>query len=45
MRWLIASPQCMQLNGHESEQTLEDSEEQRSLMCCTLWGLKDSDTT
>ena len=29
----------------EFEQTLGDSEEQRSLVCCSLWGLKESDTT
>ena len=33
------------LNGHEFEQTLEDSEEQGSLACCSPWGLKESDTT
>ena len=27
----------LQLNGHESEQTLGDSEGQGSLMCCNLW--------
>ena len=25
------------LNGHEFEQALGDSEEQRSLVCCSLW--------
>ena len=34
-----------QLNVHESEQTPEDSEEQDSLACCSLWGHKESDTT
>ena len=29
------------LNGHESEQTLGDSEGQGSLVCCNLWGLKE----
>ena len=33
------------LNGHEFEQILGDSEEQRSLVCCSLCGLKESDTT
>ena len=33
------------LNGHESEQTLGDSEGQRSLACCSPWGCKESDTT
>ena len=27
-----------QLNGHESEQTLGESEGQRSLVCCSPWG-------
>ena len=27
-----------QLNGHEFEQTLGDSEGQRSLACCSSWG-------
>ena len=26
------------LNGHKSEQTLGDSEEQRGLACCSPWG-------
>ena len=34
-----------QLNGHEFEQTLEDSEGQGSLACCRTWGLKQQDTT
>ena len=34
-----------QLNRHEFEQTPEDSEEQGSLECCSLWGHKESDTT
>ena len=33
------------LNGHEFEQTLGDSEGQRSLACCSPWGCKESDTT
>ena len=33
------------LNGHEFEQALRDSEEQRSLVCCSLWGHKESDMT
>ena len=33
------------LNGHEFEQTLKDSEEQRSLACCSPWGCKELDTT
>ena len=34
-----------QLNGHETEQTLEDSEGQGSLACCCPWGCKESDMT
>ena len=33
------------LNGHEFEQTLGDSEEQGSLVCCSPWGLKELDKT
>ena len=33
------------LNGHESEQTLGDSEEQGSLMSYSSRGNKESDTT
>ena len=32
-----------QLNGHEFEQTPGDRERQKSLACCSPWGLKDSD--
>ena len=39
MRWHY------QLNGHEFEQTLGDSEGQGSLACCNLWGRKVSDVT
>ena len=34
-----------QLNGHELEQTLGDSEGQGSLACCSPWGHKELDTT
>ena len=34
-----------QLNGHEFEQTPEDGEGQGSLVCCSSWGFKESDTT
>ena len=34
-----------QLNGHEFEQTVEDSEGQRSLVCCSLWDGEESDMT
>ena len=42
MRWLDGITDS---NGHEFEQSLEDSEGQRSLACCSPWGLKESDTT
>ena len=34
-----------QLNGHEFEQALGDNEGQKSLVCCSPWGHKESDTT
>ena len=33
------------LNRHEFEQTPGDSEGQEILVCCSPWGLKESDTT
>ena len=33
------------LDGHEFEQTLGDNEGQGSLVCCSPWGCKESDTT
>ena len=33
------------LNGHEFEQTLRDGEGQESLVCCSPWGHRESDTT
>jgi len=33
------------LNGHQSEQTLGDSEGQGRLVCCSPWGRKVSDMT
>ena len=33
------------LNGHEFEQTLGDGERQENLVCCSLWGCKESDMT
>ena len=33
------------LNKHEWEQTLGDSDGQGSLACCSPWGLKVSDVT
>ena len=33
------------LNGHESEQAVEDDEGQESLVCCSPWGHKVLDTT
>ena len=32
-------------NGHELEQTPDDSEGQGSLVCCSPWGHKESDMT
>ena len=34
-----------QFNGHESQQTLGDSEGHGSLVCCNPWGHKKLDTT
>ena len=34
-----------QVNGHEFEQTLGDTGGQRRLVCSSLWGPKESDTT
>ena len=34
-----------QLSGHEFEQTPGDGDAQESLVCCSLWGHKESDTT
>ena len=34
-----------QLNGHEFEQALGVGDEQGSLVYCSLWGGKESDTT
>ena len=34
-----------QLIGHEFEQAPGDGEGQGSLVCCSTWGCKDSDTT
>ena len=31
-------------NGYEFEQTLGDGEGQGSLVCCSSWGRKESDT-
>ena len=33
------------LNGYEFEQTLGDRDGQRSLVCCSPWGCKESGTT
>ena len=33
------------LNAHEFEQTQRDNEGQGSLVCCSPWGHKESDTT
>ena len=41
MRWIGWH---YQINGHEFEQTLGDSEGERSLACCSPWGRKELDT-
>ena len=33
------------LTGHESEQTLRDSEGQGSLACCSSWSCRELDMT
>ena len=33
------------LNGHEFEQTQGNGNGQGSLVCCSPWGCKESDTT
>ena len=33
----------VKLNGHEFEQVPGNGEGQRSLACCSPWGLKESD--
>ena len=33
------------LDGHESEQALGVGDGQESLVCCSPWGRKESDTT
>ena len=35
----------LQLNGHEFQQTVGDSEGQGSLAHCSPWGLEELDTT
>ena len=42
---LLQSSLLHRLSGHESEQTPGDSEGQGSLVCCSLWGHKESDMT
>ena len=34
-----------QADGHEFEQSLGVDDEQGSLLCCSPWGHKESDTT
>ena len=34
-----------QLNGHEFDQSSRDNEGQGSLVCCSPWDPKESDTT
>ena len=35
----------MPLNGHEMEKAAGDGEGKGSLVCCSPWGLKESDKT
>ena len=35
----------LQLNRHESEESLGDNEGQGNLACCSLWGHEESDMT
>ena len=42
---LVTDQQYITDSGHEFEQTLGDSEGQGSLVCCSPWGLRESDTT
>ena len=42
MRWLDG---ITGLNGHEFEQRLGVGDGQGSLVCCSLWCRKESDTT
>ena len=41
MRWLDG---IIDSKGHKSEQTLGDCEGQGSLVCCSPWSHKESDT-
>ena len=42
MRWLDG---ITDINEHEFEQAPEFGDEQGSLVCCSPWGHKESDTT
>ena len=44
MRWLSSISNTMH-SGHESEQTLGDSEAQGNLVCYSPWSLEESDIT
>ena len=41
---MVTEDETDPLNGHESEQTPGDSEDQGRLACCSPWGHKESDT-
>ena len=45
MRWFDASLMVHWFSGHEFEQTLRNGEGQRSLVCCSPWGCRESDRT
>ena len=42
---MVTEDEMDPLNGHESEQTPGDSEDQGGLACCSPWGHKESDLT
>ena len=45
MRWLDGITRLMSIiNGHVFEQTLGGGDGQGSLVCCSPWGRKESDT-
>ena len=45
LEWGATAFSHYQLNGHEFEQTLGDSERQGNLVCHSSWGHKESDMT
>ena len=43
--WFLFNPSMAMTNGHEFEQVLGVGDGQGSLVCCSPWGRKESDTT